>query len=116
MNKVIINNTLVVSPKGEIDHNNSAILRNEIDKEVKQRPIKNIIFDLKALDFMDSSGIGMILGRYKLISGLNGKIMITSPQNSILKIINVSGLNKIIPIYESVNDALESVNEVAYNG
>lgn len=116
MTKILINNTLIVKLTGEIDHHNSDTCRQEIDKEINSRPVKNIIFDFKDLEFMDSSGIGMLLGRYKIITGLNGKMMIASPKNQIEKIISVSGINKIIDVYETVDKALNSVREVTING
>ncbi|MBO5452701.1 MAG: anti-sigma F factor antagonist [Clostridia bacterium] len=116
MTKILINNNLVVKLIGEIDHSNSNKYRHEIDDEIKRRPVRNLIFDFKDLDFMDSSGIGMILGRYKTIKGLDGVVMIASPKKQVEKIINVSGLHKIIPVYESVDKAINSMREVAYNG
>lgn len=116
MTKVLINNTLIVKLNGDIDHHNSNRYRKEIDKEINSRPVKNIIFDFKGLEFMDSSGIGMILGRYKLITGLNGKMMIASPNSQIIKILSVSGINKIIDVYETVDKALNSVREATING
>ena len=60
-------------------------------------------------------GIGMILGRYKTIKSLNGNVMIVSPKKQVEKIINISGLHKIIPIYETTDKAINSMREVAYN-
>ena len=109
MTLMLINNTLVVKISGDMDHNNAAIVRHKIDKEIKSRPVKNIVFDLSELDFMDSSGIGLILGRYKLIKGFNGKIYIARPKPSIQRIINISGLHKIIPVYDNLEKAVENI-------
>ena len=116
MTKILIGNSLVVKINGEMDHSNSNGYRQEIDNEIRNRPVKNLIFDFKDLDFMDSSGIGMILGRYKTIKSLNGNVMIASPKKQVEKIINISGLHKIIPIYETTDKAINSMREVAYNG
>lgn len=116
MTKILIGNTLVVKISGEMDHSNSNKYRHEIDREIKGRPVKNLVFDFKDLDFMDSSGIGMILGRYKTIKGLDGNVMIAAPNQQVEKIINISGLHKIIPVYESVDRAINSMREVACNG
>ena len=109
MTLMLVNNTLVVKINGDMDHNNAAIVRHKIDKEIKTRPIKNIVFDFGDLEFMDSSGIGLILGRYKLVKGLNGNIYIARPKPSVMKIINISGLHKIIPIYDNLEKAVENI-------
>ena len=112
MTVLFVNNNLVVKLEGEIDHNNSAILRHQIDKEINNRPVRNLIFDLENVNMMDSSGIGMILGRYKNIKALNGNVFIARPKQEILKIINISGLHKIIPVYKDINKAINSGSEV----
>ena len=109
MTLVVINNTLIVKIDGDMDHNNAGTVRHKIDKEIRTRPVKNIIFDFGDLEFMDSSGIGMILGRYKLIKGINGNLYIARPKPSVMKIINISGLHKIIPIYEELEKAVENI-------
>ena len=109
MTLMLVNNTLVVKINGDMDHNNAAIVRHKIDKEIKTRPIKNIVFDFGDLEFMDSSVIGLILGRYKLVKGLNGNIYIARPKPSVMKIINISGLHKIIPIYDNLEKAVENI-------
>ncbi len=112
MTVLFINNNLVIKLEGEIDHNNSAVLRHCIDKEINNRPVKNLIFDLEGVNMMDSSGIGMILGRYKNIKALNGSVYIARPKPEILKIINISGLHKIIPVYKDLNNAITSCSGV----
>ena len=58
---------------------------------------------------MDSSGIGMIIGRYKLISALGGKVIIVCGNKQIERIITMSGLKKIINVFNSFDDAIENV-------
>ena len=113
MTITFINNNLIVKLEGEIDHNNSAILRHRIDKEINSRPVKNLVLDMENVNMMDSSGIGMILGRYKNIKALNGSVFITRPKKEILKIINISGLHKIIPVCSDVCGAIGSRKGVA---
>lgn len=109
MTLVVVNNTLVVKIDGEMDHHAASLARHNIDKEIKSRPVKNLVFDFHDLDFMDSSGIGMILGRYKLIKGLNGRVFIARPKPNVEKIINISGLHKIIPVYDDIDKAINHV-------
>lgn len=107
MNTTISGNVLIASIDGDLDHYTSNEIRKRIDSELKKNPINLLIIDLSSLDFMDSSGIGLILGRYKLISSLGGKLCIIKPNENILKIINMSGLHKILSIYSSVDEAID---------
>lgn len=109
MTLVVVNNTLIAKIDGDMDHHAAGIARHKIDMEIKNRPVKNLVFDFKELDFMDSSGIGMILGRYKLIKGLNGNVFIAQPKPNVEKIINISGLHKIIPVYDNIEKAIDQV-------
>jgi stage II sporulation protein AA (anti-sigma F factor antagonist) len=65
-----INKTLIASITGEIDHHTSEDVRERIDRYIDNNSVKNIIFDLTNVMFMDSAGIGVIIGRYKKVSPL----------------------------------------------
>ncbi len=91
-----IGTTLVVKPVGEIDQSCAAALRCDIDREIQQSHAKNLILDLAGVTFMDSSGIGMIIGRYKQMEALGGKTMMIRPQPQVDKILELSGLKKIV--------------------
>ncbi len=96
MRKEQIGTTLVVKLSGEIDQSCAGTIREEIDRELKQCTIKNLILDFAEVSFMDSSGIGMILGRYKEIKLRGGKTMIIRIQPQVDRILELSGLKKII--------------------
>lgn len=102
-------NTLIVKVTGDMDHHNAGTLRSAIDREIRQRPVKNLVFDLSELDFMDSSGIGLILGRYKRIKELEGNVFIAAARPEVERIINLSGLHKIIPLYDTMEKAEKRV-------
>ena len=106
MNILIANNTLTVKLSEDIDHNNSAEIRTKIDDEINKRPIVNLIFDFSNVEFMDSSGIGMILGRYKILKSMGGSVIINNPTKAVLKIIELSGINKIIPVIFGENSKI----------
>ena len=91
-----IGTTLVVKPAGELDHHSAKIVREKIDREIEQRKIKNLVLDFKKVSFMDSSGIGVIAGRYKIINSLGGKTMIIRANEQVDKILEISGLKKIL--------------------
>ncbi|SDK60001.1 anti-sigma F factor antagonist [Natronincola ferrireducens] len=105
----IIENTLIVKLKGELDHHVAQQIRTELDEMIINKRSKNLIFDLKELKFMDSSGIGVIIGRYKNINKLGGKVAVVEVSEKIDKIFSLAGLYRIIGKYKNKTDALKSV-------
>lgn len=97
---------LIVSVCGEIDHHTTGRLRDNIDIEIMKNSTGMVIFDFSKVDMMDSSGIGMIMGRYRLIRSSGGKIAIAGAPCHINKIIRLSGLGNITIITDSVEKAL----------
>ena len=104
-----INNNLVVYPIGEIDHHTAEKLRLAIDSRFEKLSAKNIIVDFKGVSFMDSSGIGMIIGRYKYAYSQGGKIVVAGVSDTMRKIFTLSGLGRIIKIYTTVEDAINNI-------
>ena len=102
MNIIHTNNTMTVKLCDDIDHSNAFEIREKIDVEINKRPVKNLVFDFSKVDFMDSSGIGMILGRYKLLNSIGGFVYINNPSPPVMKIIEVSGINRIIPVVNEI--------------
>lgn len=84
---------------GELDEHSAKEVREEIDEvlEDNRELLKSVIFDLSSLSFMDSTGIGVLIGRYKKIKSFNGKTYVQSPSISIEKILKLSGIYNIIP-------------------
>lgn len=103
------NNNLIIYINGEIDHHISNILRERIEFEMQKTNSDNIIFEFKDVKFMDSSGIGMVIGRYKNIISIGGRVAISSTNETIEKIFKASGLYKIIEKYENLEDALKAI-------
>ena len=91
-----IGTTLVVKLSGEIDQSCAEEIRSDIDREITLRHVQNLILDFAAVDFMDSSGLGMIIGRYKQMKARGGKTMIIRAKPQGDKILSLSGLKKII--------------------
>ena len=102
------NGNLVVKIIGEIDHHSADAIRFEAEKEFYKVGAKNMIFDFSGVDFMDSSGIGMIIGRYKELKKAGGKVFAINISPEINRIFDISGLKKIIPCFESLNDVENS--------
>ena len=99
-------NSLVMSISGEIDHRYSVRIRNEADRRIVTYPDKHFIIDLTGVSFMDSSGIGVIIGRYKLIKSFGTTVSIVSSNPTLKKILEMSGIEKIIPIHQSLEEAI----------
>ena len=107
-----LRDTLVVSIGGELDHHTAEEIRERMDELLDDPTIKNVIIDAGNLSFMDSSGIGVFIGRYKKISRRGGSMAVANINNHIDKIFEVSGLYKIIKTYSSVQDALDDIRGV----
>ena len=99
------NRNLIVSIHGDIDHHSSALLREKIDKELKKTEAKNIVFDFTRVGFMDSSGIGMIIGRYKAAQEKGGTVAVAALSGDLSRLFTMSGLHKIIKQYKDADEA-----------
>lgn len=98
-------NTLTARLFGELDHHTAKEVKNSIEEVIKNKDIKNLIFDFSDLTFMDSSGIGVIVGRYKLINSLGGQVAIIGAKNNIQKLLFMSGIDKIMKIFNTAEEA-----------
>ena len=91
---------LVVKIIEEIDHHTTEKIRRKIDNEITRYMPRKTIFDFSRVAFMDSAGIGMIIGRYKLMKLIGGSLEIHNVKESAKKILEMSGVLKIVPITE----------------
>ena len=92
--------TLTVHLPGELDHHNSEQIRTEADRLIRTRNIRRILFDFSKTVFMDSSGIGVIMGRYKRVYLLGGEVFAVHTNERMKRILSMSGVTKIMQIYE----------------
>lgn len=81
---------------GEIDHHNAAGLRNKIDEAVESSYPEVLVLDFGGVNFMDSSGIGLVMGRYKLMKDLSGRVIIENAPRQIKKVMKMAGIEKLI--------------------
>ncbi len=95
---------MTVSLFGEIDHHNASTVRTGIDKLIYEKRPQKLVLDLKAIDFMDSSGLGLIMGRYSLIREMGGEMSLRDPGKSVLRICKLAGLERMIRIERTPND------------
>lgn len=86
---------LTVSLSGEVDEHSSNGLRARLDGLINDREIRRIVFDLSGVTLMDSSGIGVILGRYRRLSERGGSMDIRGASGSVERVLRVSGVYKL---------------------
>ncbi|TGE34638.1 anti-sigma F factor antagonist [Desulfosporosinus sp. Sb-LF] len=99
--------TLILRLNGELDMHTASMVRQAIDIEIEKRGIRTVILNLEEVRFVDSSGLGVILGRYKKLLPLGGKLKISNVPPHIYKIMELSGLPKIISFYQDEAHAYE---------
>ena len=85
----------------EIDEHTTEKLRRKIDNEITRFLPRKVIFDFGNVSFMDSAGIGMLLGRYKVIKMLGGQLELVNVNKQIERIFEISGILKIIPLVKN---------------
>lgn len=83
---------------GEIDHHNAKEIRQQLDKYIISAQPKELAIDFKNISFMDSSGIGLIMGRYKLIHECGGNLVVRNPQSYIRRVLKLSGIERMVRI------------------
>ncbi|HWQ77377.1 MAG TPA: anti-sigma factor antagonist [Anaerovoracaceae bacterium] len=105
----MIDDILIANLDGELDHHTSSVIREEIDKTVDAFHSKHLIFNFGKVAFMDSSGIGVIMGRYNKISQLGGRLVITGCNEYIDRILDMAGIYTIADRVKTVTDSIEKL-------
>ena len=88
--------SLTVHLSGELDHHCARQVRKEMDKLLSDMAVKELILDLRELEFMDSSGIGVLMGRYRTMSKRGGKMRVCNMTSQVRRVFKISGLYRII--------------------
>ncbi len=89
---------LIAEIIGEIDHHSARTLREEIDAKIIRATPKILMLDFEKVTFMDSSGIGLIMGRYKLLNPTGGRIIIKNSSSLVKRLLTLSGISKLASI------------------
>lgn len=100
----VMNHCLMIRLPREIDHHLAGWLCDEADKYLLYQDVYHVVFDFEDTRFMDSSGIGIIVGRYKKVSGLGGKVYILHADRYIRKLLELSGIGKIVEMVEDKDE------------
>ena len=91
-------NVLYIYIKEEIDHHTTEKIRRKMDNEITRFMPRKVVFDFSNVSFMDSAGIGLLIGRYKMAKLLGGTTKIINTNKNIERVLEMSGITKIIPI------------------
>ena len=105
----IAGKTLVAHIDGELDQHSAANIRRELDKCLRKTGVSNLVLDFTGLQFMDSSGIGVIIGRYKIVRSIGGEVVVVSSSATVDRIITASGLKRIMSVCKTVPAAIKKL-------
>ena len=100
---------VVVKINEEIDHHTCEKIKGKIDLAIEFRKAKYLIFDFDGVNFMDSSGIGLIMGRYKLINKNGGQAIMINLKPTVRKIFQMSGIFKILTEDKDIESVLQKI-------
>ena len=89
---------LKIKLRGEIDHHSAVAVRTAIDDMIRSKRPSELIIDMSAVDFMDSSGLGLIMGRYALVKQCGGTLSVLDPSPAVVKIIKLAGMERMVSI------------------
>ncbi len=105
--------TLKIKLRGEVDHHSATVVRTSMDEMIRSRHPSKLIIDMSAVDFMDSSGLGLIMGRYSLMESIGGETCVLDPSPATEKIMNLAGMERVINIMRSGirDDAMRRHNQ-----
>lgn len=90
--------TLVIHVGGEIDHHSAVAVRTGIDERLAEERPQKVMLELSGVDFMDSSGLGLIMGRYALVKKYGGSLSVLDPSPAVVKIIKLAGMERMVSI------------------
>ncbi len=96
---------LVIRLRADLDHHTAVTVRESADALLARSHAKHILFDFTGVDFMDSSGIGVIMGRYRQVIFQGGRVGVMGVGGNVDRIFKLSGLYKIVERYETAEEA-----------
>jgi stage II sporulation protein AA (anti-sigma F factor antagonist) len=109
--RTVQENVLILRLRGEIDLKTAPDLRRALEQGLLGAQVQNVVLNLSDVTFIDSSGIGVLLGRYKELKQSEGQLIIVAPRPHVDTVLQLSGLGRVIPFADSEEEALELVRE-----
>ncbi len=105
----MIRNVLCVRLSGELDDHTADYVRERVSHAIERHQVKYLIMNFEKLEFMDSSGLGVVLGRYKQIKRRNGEMIVCAVPPAIKRLFSMSGLFKLVGYEETEKAALQKI-------
>lgn len=100
---------LVIGLKGELDHHAVEQIREKIERQLAENHYGGLVMSFRDIEFMDSSGLGLILGRYRTMTEHKGRMALCEVGSSLRKLFEMSGLLKVLPVYDSEEVAVQAI-------
>lgn len=91
---------------GDLDHHTARLMRTDIDRELAEKRPRRLIIDFSSVTFMDSSGIGLIMGRYRIMNENGGDVIVARPPAYIKKVLRLAGVDRLAPITDDPRDLI----------
>ena len=104
-------NVLVVRLFGELDHHAAAGIREDIDRSLERCAPCDLVFDFEKVTYMDSAGIGMVLGRYRRLREAGGSVVIASCAKTVRGILHMAGIFSLMPYAQTREEAVKLLKE-----
>ena len=105
----MIGKVLVVRLSGELDDHTADYVRERVSRAIERNHVKNLVLNFQAVTFMDSSGIGVVLGRYRQIKQRDGKMIICAVPPVIKRLFSMSGIFKLVEFVDTEAEAVEKI-------
>lgn len=100
---------LIISLHGELDHHVVEQIRDSIESQLEQAQYQGLVISFRNIDFMDSSGLGLILGRFRSVSQHGGRMALCEVNPSLRRLFEMSGLLRVLPVYDTEGTAVSAV-------
>lgn len=101
---------LVARMSGELDLSSAAAFKERVDQELRATGIPNLVLNLRALDFVDSTGLGAILGRMRQVTAGGGKMVLAAVPPKVLSMLEMAGLATLMPVARTEDDAFRLIS------
>ena len=102
----VLGGALVIPMPRELDHHSSGRVQDNLEMMLAGRGIRKVILDFSDTEFMDSAGIGMVLGKYRRVKAFGGQIAVSGANDRIMRIMQMSGICQIVPFYATTHQAV----------
>ncbi len=98
---------LTIAVGGEIDHHNAAVMRYEADEAIQSSLALNVRIDFGDVTFMDSSGIGFVMGRYRLVSSYGGNVEVVNLSERLYLMMKMAGLERLVTLRQKDRERIK---------